>query len=156
MTSRLNPVFVKMLADPELALHFQDLLDTAARIVADFDKHGEVLQSNADGKYDETTDIEKLRGAISHLDPEMVPPGDYAPWLTEEQQRRLADVAAEVVAAGDGAEQTKHIEDAVTDVEAMTPRERIEATGYYESTEKRQEQLRKRLGFNPDTGKEVK
>lgn len=156
MSNRLNPVFVKMLADPKNALAFQDLLDTAARIVADFDQHGEVLQSNDAGMYDETTDIEKLRGAISKLDPEMVSAGDYASWLTEEQQRRLCEVAAEVVAAGDGAEQTKSIEDATANVETMLPRERIEATGYYASTEARQEQLRKRLGFDPDTGEEVK
>ena len=155
MTSQLNPAFVKMLADPKNALAFQNLLDTAARIVADFDNHGEVLQSNEDGRYDETTDIEKLRGAISKLDPEMVSSGDYAPWLTEEQQIKLLYVAAEVVAVGDGAEHTHHIDDAIAEVETMLPRERIEATGYYASTEGRQEQLRKRLGFDPDTGEEV-
>ncbi len=154
MNGKINPDFISMLLDSENALSFQELFDTALRIVANFDRYGEVLQSNDGGMYDESTDIEKLRGALFKLDPELVSAGDYAPWLTEEQQRRLSDVAAEVVAWGNG-ENIRDISCGIADVEIMLPRERIEAIGYYEADANRREQLRKRLGFDPDNGKKV-
>jgi hypothetical protein len=155
VTTYSRESFIKLLSDPSKVDAFMALFNSAALIVGDFDDYGEVLQSNEAGMYDETTNIEKLRGAINLISPGMVPEGDYLPHLTEQQQKRLEEVAAEVVAIGDGVE-TKPIEDAASEVETMTPRERLEATGYWASTEDRQRSLRKRLGFDPENGEEFK
>lgn len=148
--------FIKLLNDPSKVDAFLALFNSAAGIVGDFDAYGEVLQSSDADIYDETTDIEKLRGAINLISPGMCAPSDYLPYLTAAQHVRLADVAAQTIAIGDGAEQTKHIEDAEADVETMTPHERLEVTGYWESTEDHKQSLRKRLGFNPENGEEFK
>lgn len=149
MKTELDANFVALIQDQKNWAAFQDLFNAAATIVGDFDAYGEVLQSADDGRYDETTDIEKLRGAIVLIDPDMVPHGDFLPWLTEEQQKRLEEVAAECVAAADG--EGDDIETARLNVETMTPLERLEATGYKDGID-RHVQIKKRLGFDPDTG----
>lgn len=155
VTTYSRESFIKLLSDPSKVDAFMALFNSAACIVGDFDAYGEVLQSSDADNYDETTDIEKLRGAINLISPGMCAPSDYLPYLTAAQQVRLADIAAQTIAIGDGVE-TKPIEDAESEVETMTPRERLEATGYWASTEDRQKSLRKRLGFNPENGEEFK
>lgn len=74
--------------------------------------------------------------------------GDYLSWLSAEQQKKLLEVAADVIAWGNG-ENIRDISYGISEAEAMTPRERLDATGYLEKDEKDQERLRTRLGFDP-------
>lgn len=144
--------FIALLNDPKNIDKFMALFNTAALIVGDFDDCGEVLQSNEDGMYDETTNIEKLRGAINLISPGMCQEGDYLPHLTKAQQRRLEEVAIEVQSAGNGTGDDSDWGarlNAKSDVETMTPRERLESL-------KDDHAWRcKRLGFDPNTGEAI-
>ena len=141
--------FINIIADPASWLNFKQLFNNASVIVGDFDEHGEVLQSNADGMYDETTTVEQLRGAIHLISPGSINQGDYLPWLSTEQQQRLEFVAAEIIAWGDG-QNIRDIKYGKAEAETMTPRERLDQL-------KDDDNWRcKRLGFNPETGEVFK
>jgi len=141
--------FINIIADPASWSNFKQLFNNASVIVGDFDEHGEVLQSNADGMYDETTTVEQLRGAIHLISPGSINQGDYLPWLSTEQQQRLEFVAAEIIAWGDG-QNIRDIEYGKAEAETMTPRERLDQL-------KDDNDWRcKRLGFNPETGEVFK
>ncbi len=140
--------FINIIADPASWPNFMRLFNNASTIVGDFDQYGEVLQSNDAGMYDETTTIEQMRGAIYLISPGSINDGDYMPWLSEEQQKKLLEVAADVIAWGNG-ENIRDISYGISEAETMTPMERINAIGYLDRDEKSQENLRSRLGFNP-------
>lgn len=137
--------FTNIIADPASWPNFMRLFNNASVIVGEFDEHGEVLQSNADGMYDETTAIEQLRGAIHLVSPGSVNEGDYLPWLSTEQQQRLEFVAAEIISWGDG-QNIRDIAYGKAQVETMTPRERLDQLNDDHNWRC------KRLGFDPDTG----
>lgn len=140
--------FVKLLQDPAKVDAFLSLFNAAACIVGDFDLYGD-LQANEGGMFNETTDIEKLRGAIHLIRPGLVSEGDYLPWLSTAQQKKLQDVATEVFAAGDGVVEIDE-SSARVEVETMTPYERLQ-------TLRDDHDWRcKRLGFDPDTGQDIK
>jgi len=140
--------FINIIADPASWPNFMRLFNNASVIVGDFDQWGETLQSNENGMYDETTTVEQMRGAIHLISPGSINEGDYMPWLSEEQQKNLLQVAADVIAWGNG-ENIRDISYGISEAETMTPRERLEATGYADRDEKSQENLRSRLGFDP-------
>jgi len=139
--------FINIIADPASWPNFMRLFNNASTIVGDFDQYGEVLQSNDD----ETTTIEQMRGAIYLISPGSINDGDYMPWLSEEQQKKLLEVAADVIAWGNG-ENIRDISYGISEAETMTPRERLDATGYLEKDENGQARLRTRLGFDPFPG----
>lgn len=143
--------FINIIADPASWPNFMRLFNNASTIVGDFDQYGEVLQSNDAGMYDETTTIEQMRGAIYLISPGSINDGDYMPWLSEEQQKKLLEVAADVIAWGNG-ENIRDISYGISEAETMTPMERINAIGYLDRDEKSQENLRSRLGFDPFPG----
>ncbi len=64
--------FEKIISDPSKWPLFIELLNVAAEIVGDFDSYGEVLQSNEEGMYDETTSVERLRNTIRLISPNMI------------------------------------------------------------------------------------
>jgi hypothetical protein len=141
--------FTNIIADPSSWQNFLNMFVAAERIVIDFDTYGEALQSNSEGMYDETTSIEQLRGAVHRIKPEAVDGGDYLSWLTEEQQEKLLQVAAEILAWGNG-EDIRDISCGIDDAKVMTPRERLE-------TLKDDHEWRcRRLGFDPNTGIAIK
>lgn len=140
--------FINIIADPSSWPNFMRLFNNASVIVGDFDQWGETLQSNGAGIYDETTTIEQMRGAICLISPGSNNEGDYMPWLSVEQQKKLLKVAAEVIAWGNG-ESIRDISYGISEAETMTPRERLDATGYSDRDEKSQANLRTRLGFDP-------
>ena len=143
--------FINIIADPASWPNFMRLFNNASTIVGDFDQYGEVLQSDDAGMYDETTTIEQMRGAIYLISPGSINDGDYMPWLSEEQQKKLLEVAADVIAWGNG-ENIRDISYGISEAETMTPMERINAIGYLDRDEKSQENLRSRLGFDPFPG----
>ena len=154
MSNKLDERFEKIISDRKSWLFFQQLYNQAAIIVSDFDQFGEVLQSNSDdniGAYDQNSTIEQLRGTLYRIDNTMIRKGDYLPYLTNEQQERLKQIAVEVVMAADGG-YSPPLEIAQDEVDMMTPYERLVATGYTDSTDERRENLRQRLGFDPLTG----
>lgn len=126
------------------------LFNNASTIVGDFDQYGEVLQSNDAGMYDETTTIEQMRGAI-YLISWVNQRRRLHALLSEEQQKKLLEVAADVIAWGNG-ENIRDISYGISEAETMTPMERINAIGYLDRDEKSQENLRSRLGFDPFPG----
>ena len=137
--------FNNIIADPASWPNFMRLFNNASVIVGDFDEHGEVLQSNEDGMYDETTTVEQLRGAIHLISPGSINEGDYLPWLSTEQQQRLEFVAAEIISWGNG-ENIRDIAYGKSEAETMTPRERLDQL-------KDDHKWRcERLGFDPETG----
>lgn len=142
--------FINIIADPVSWPNFMRLFNNASTIVGDFDQWGEVLQE-ADVGYTEDSTIEQMRGAIYLISPGSINDGDYLPWLSAEQQKKLLEVAAEVIAWGNG-ENIRDISYGISEAETMTPMERINAIGYLDRDEKSQENLRTRLGFDPFPG----
>ena len=51
---------------PDLA---EEFYLSASELLHDFDEFGPVVQSNEDGQYDESTEIEKLRQAYNEIAP---------------------------------------------------------------------------------------
>ena len=151
---KLNPRFKELLANPNNHQKLQKVVDLALALVGEFDDFGEVLQSNEDGVYDHTTTIEQLRGALIRFDYGMIKSSDYLGQLNDDQHEQLTKVAIEAICAGDG-ENTVDLDVATSDVETMTPAERLIATGYWDCNDARREDLRKRLGFNPSTGESI-
>jgi hypothetical protein len=142
--------FINIIADPASWPNFMRLFNNASVIVGDFDQWGEVLQESEGGNgYDADSSIEQLRGAIHLISPGSINEGDYLPWLSTEQQQRLEEVAAEVIAWGDG-QNIRDISYGKAEAETMTPRERLDQL-------KDDNDWRcKRLGFNPETGEVFK
>lgn len=141
--------FINIIADPSSWPNFMRLFNFASQIVGEFDEHGEVLQSGESGMYDETTAIEQLRGAVHLVSPGSINEGDYLPWLSTAQQKRLEEVAAEIISWGNG-ENIRDIAYGKAEAETMTPRERLDQL-------KDDHAWRcERLGFDPETGIPVK
>ena len=144
-----NNDFISIIADPASWSNFMRLFNSASQIVGEFDEHGEVLQSNGGGMYDETTTVEQLRGAIHLVSPGSINEGDYLPWLSSEQQQRLKYVAAEIIAWGDG-QNIRDISYGKSKAETMTPRERLD------QLKDNHDWRCERLGFDPETGEVFK
>lgn len=138
--------FDVLIKDPSKWPHFMSLLNTAARIVGEAEGNGYVLVPSESGLFDRTTDIEKLRGAITLISPGMVFEGDELPHLTDEQNEKLMEVAIEIQAAGNGTGDEDDDEarvNAKSNVETMTPLERLN------SLPDDQDWRINRLGFDP-------
>jgi hypothetical protein len=152
--SEINPNFLQLVTQFQKMRQLQDVVDAALRLIGDFDQYGEVMQSNDDGIYDQTTNIEQLRGALIRFAPSSVRSGDYFPHLTEQQHETLKALAVEVIMAADGDEKPNR-ESVEDDVSTMTPYERLTATGWYDRSTDERANLQKRLGFDPITGYEI-